>query len=40
MAVDGWRLALKRVAKMQSVSPEIRQAFLTVWIEHKHLPLG
>jgi hypothetical protein len=38
--VDGWRLAMKRVAKLGRVSPEIRDAFIPVWVESKHLPLS
>jgi hypothetical protein len=38
-AVDGWRLALKKVARLSSVSDEIKAAFLNVWIETKMLPL-
>lgn len=37
--VDGWRYAMLRVARLQAVSPEIRAAFLGVWIESKMLPL-
>jgi hypothetical protein len=36
--VDGWRLAMKGVGRLPSVSPRIRRAFLPVWIEHKGLP--
>ena len=35
---DGWRLAMGRVARLSAVSPEIRAAFLNVWIESKALP--
>jgi hypothetical protein len=36
---DGWRLAMKRVAKLATVSAEIRTAFLPIWIESNSLPL-
>jgi hypothetical protein len=38
-AGDAWRLAMKAVARLPSVAPEIRDAFLAVWIESKMLPL-
>jgi hypothetical protein len=34
----GWRLALKKIAGLPSVSPEIQDNFLSVWIETKRLP--
>jgi hypothetical protein len=37
--VDGWRHAMMRIGRLGSVSPEIRAAFLPVWIESKTLPL-
>lgn len=37
--ITGWRLAMRQVGRLPSVSPEIRAAFLNVWIEAKHLPL-
>lgn len=37
--VDGWRLAMRRVARLPKVNREIKNAFLGVWIEHKMLPL-
>lgn len=39
LTIDGWRLAMRKVARLQSVSPEIQDAFLPIWIEHKMLPL-
>ena len=36
--LDGWRLAMGRVGRLSEVSPEIRAAFLNVWIESKALP--
>jgi hypothetical protein len=36
---DGWRFAFRYVAKAEKVSPAIRDAFLTIWIEHKNLSL-
>lgn len=39
LTTDGWRLAMVRIAKLTAVPPEIRNAFLDVWIQHKHLPL-
>lgn len=38
-SLDGWRLAFIKVAKLGSVSDEIKNAFLNVWIESKMLPL-
>ncbi|MYZ47322.1 hypothetical protein [Propylenella binzhouense] len=37
--IDGWRFAMRAVARLPIVSDEIRAAFLPVWIEHKMLPL-
>ncbi|TXN73446.1 hypothetical protein [Methylobacterium sp. WL6] len=37
--IDGWRLAMCRVGRLSAVSPEIRAAFLGIWIESKHMPL-
>jgi hypothetical protein len=37
--VDGWRLAMKQLARMSAVTAEIQQAFLNLWIESKMLPL-
>ena len=37
--VDGWRLAMKRVARLSTASDEIRAAFANIWIESKMLPL-
>lgn len=39
VSVDGWRLALTKIARLPSVSDDIREAFLPVWIETKMLPL-
>ena len=36
---DAWRLAMQRVAKFERVSPEIQDAFVSIWIESKMLPL-
>jgi hypothetical protein len=36
---DGWRLAMKRVAALGSVSKDIQKAFVNIWTQHKHLPL-
>lgn len=38
--IEGWRLAMRKVGVLPTVSPEIRAAFLNVWIESKHLPLA
>jgi hypothetical protein len=36
--VSGWTVAMRAVARrLQSVSPEVQQAFLSVWVEHKRL---
>lgn len=37
--VDAWGPAMSLVAKMDSMPSEIQHAFLSVWIEHKTLPL-
>jgi hypothetical protein len=37
---DAWRLAMVRVAKLPRVSPEIQDAFLSIWVESKMLPLA
>lgn len=37
--VDGWRLAFQRVSRLGLVSPEIKNAFLGVWIQYKMLPM-
>ena len=36
---DAWRLAMRGVVRLGAVSADIRVAFLSVWIESKHLPL-
>jgi len=36
---DGWRLAMKRVAALGSVSKDIQKAFVNIWTQHKGLPL-
>jgi hypothetical protein len=36
---DAWRFAMAKVAKLSRVSPEIRDAFVPVWVQHKMLPL-
>ena len=37
--VDGWRPAMRAIATLPSIPPEIQAAFLEVWILHKHIPL-
>lgn len=37
--VDGWRHAMRAVGRLPLVSAEIRDAFLRIWIESKHIPL-
>ncbi|MFK5595954.1 hypothetical protein ACFZ8E_02945 [Methylobacterium sp. HMF5984] len=37
--IDGWRLAMGRVARLSAVSPEIRAAFVDIWIKSKHIPV-
>jgi hypothetical protein len=37
--VDEWRHAMRQVGRLPAVRPEIRAAFLDVWMEAKHLPL-
>jgi hypothetical protein len=34
-----WRLAMAKAAKLPPVSPDIQDAFLSIWIENKMLPL-
>ena len=34
---DAWRLAMQRLAKFDRVSPEIQNAFVSIWIESKTL---
>jgi hypothetical protein len=36
--MDSWRLAMLRVSRLKGVSPEIRSAFLEIWVESKALP--
>jgi hypothetical protein len=36
---NAWRYAMKRVAKLPRVSPEIQNAFISIWVESKMLPL-
>jgi hypothetical protein len=36
---DAWRLAMQRVTKLGCVSPDIQNAFVSIWIESKMLPL-
>jgi hypothetical protein len=38
--VDAWGLALRKVARLPSVTPEIRNAFVSIWVEHKMLALS
>jgi hypothetical protein len=37
--VDGWKGAMRLAARCEAVSPEIQDAFLTVWIETGSFPL-
>lgn len=39
LTTDGWRLAMLKAGRLASVSDEIKQAFLHIWIESKALPL-
>jgi hypothetical protein len=36
-AGGAWRLALRKVARLPSVTPEIQNAFIPIWVEHKML---
>jgi hypothetical protein len=36
--VNSWKLAMAGVARLRSVSAEVRAAFVPIWIEHKTLP--
>lgn len=38
--LDAWRLAMMRVARLSAVAPEIRKAFLPIWVASKMLPLS
>jgi hypothetical protein len=40
MELDAWRLAMRGISRLGAVSAEIHDAFLNVWIQHKHLPLA
>jgi hypothetical protein len=37
--LGGWRLAMVRVAKLERVTREVQDAFVTEWIIRKHVPL-
>jgi hypothetical protein len=37
--LDAWRLAMGHIARLRSVTPEIRDAFIPIWVEHKMLAL-
>jgi hypothetical protein len=37
--VDAWRPAMALVARLPRVAPEVRDAFVPVWVEHKMLAL-
>jgi hypothetical protein len=36
-APDGWRLAMKQIARLPQVTPSVQFAFRRIWIEHKGL---
>jgi hypothetical protein len=36
---DGWRIAMRRVSRLDHVSDEIRDAFLRIWIQSKDFAL-
>jgi len=38
LTIDGWTMAMRKVAKLPGVADEVRTAFEGVWIEHKALP--
>jgi hypothetical protein len=38
--LDAWRIAFMAIARLKQVTPEVQDAFLTAWIEHKHIPLS
>jgi hypothetical protein len=38
--LDAWRLAMTSIARLQSVTPEVKEAFVGVWVERKMLPLS
>ena len=38
--IEGWRHAMRQVGRLPAVRPEIRTAFVEIWIEAKHLPLA
>ena len=39
LTCDGWRHAFQKVRLLRTVKPAIKQSFLTIWIESKHLAL-
>lgn len=36
-SIDGWRLAFRKISKLEAVSSKIRSAFSLVWVENKSL---
>jgi len=36
---DGWRLAMIKIARLVRVTRQIQDAFVSIWVEHKMLPL-
>src|SRR5580692_3300862 len=39
LEIDAWRLAMRGIGRLSGVSADIQAAFLSVWVESKHLPL-
>jgi hypothetical protein len=37
---NAWPLAMRKVAQLGKVSQDIQEAFVAVWVEHKHLSLA
>jgi hypothetical protein len=38
--VDAWRLAMLGISRLPTVSNRIKFAFISIWVEHKHLALA
>src|ERR1700733_3683889 len=38
--VDAWRLAMRKAARLTKVHPDVQEAFLDLWTEHKMLPFS
>lgn len=36
---DSWRFAMRMVSRLPSIAPDVREAFVAIWVEKAHLPL-